>query len=63
MILHLAYTNKYLYASNQVRSRLMYLSSLGVTSLYTRDLCLLVNTLTFTESIIRLMTLMKQTSA
>ena len=45
MILDLAYTSKNLYTSNLVKSKLIYLSSLDITSLYTRDFYYLVNVL------------------
>lgn len=51
MILNLAYTNRSFSKSNQVRSRPIYLSGMGANCLYTRDICHLVNTLTFTDSI------------
>ena len=47
MILDFVYINKNLYASNQVRFRLIYsLSGLNNIDLYTRDFCYLYNTLT-----------------
>ncbi len=62
MIPDLAYTSRDIYVSNQVRSKPTYLSGLGIISLYTRGFCHLVNTLTFTRSIIRTVILTKLTS-
>ncbi len=45
MILDLAYISKDLYKSNLVRSRPIYSLGLGVTNLYIRDFCYLVNVL------------------
>ena len=47
MILALVYTSRSFYLSNQVKSRPIYLLlGLNTTSLYTRNLCHLVNALT-----------------
>ncbi len=48
MISDLAYTSKDLYTFNHVKSKLIYLLALGITSLYTRSLYYLVNILTST---------------
>ncbi len=62
MILDLVYPYRDLNISNQVTSRSTYLLiGLSATNLYTKDLCHLVNTLIFTEFIIRLMALTKLT--
>ncbi len=60
MIPDLAYININLNTFNQVKSRLTYLlSGLNVISLNNRGFCYLVNTLTFTKSIIELIILIK----
>ncbi len=46
MIPDFVFTSRDLYASNQVRSRPTYLSSLGATGLYIKDLCYFVNVIT-----------------
>ncbi len=63
MIPDLAYTSRNLYISNQVRSRLMYLSDLKATSLHTKSFYYLINILTSIEFIIRIVVLTKLTSA
>lgn len=62
MISDLVYTSKDLILTNQVSSKLMYLSDLKVIDIYTRGFCYLVNILTQTESIITTIILTKLTS-
>ncbi len=49
MIPNLAFTSKYFYIFNQVKSKSTYLlSNLSAINLYTKSFCHLVNILTFT---------------
>ena len=57
MISNFVYTNKSFYISNQVKSRFIYFLNIKAINLYIKDLCHLINTLTFTESIIKIMIL------
>ncbi len=59
MIPDLAYISKSLYTINHTRSRPISLLGLEAIGLHTRSLCYLVNTLTFTKSIIRTVSLTK----
>lgn len=64
MISNLIYNKKNLYAFNQVRFKLIYLLlSLDATSLYIICIYYFVNSLTFIEFTLKLMTLTKLTSA
>ncbi len=59
MILSLTYISKDLCIFNQVRSRFIYLLSLGTISLYTRGLYFLINNLTFIKFNIKTIVLIK----
>lgn len=60
MILNLAYTIKDLFTSNQVKFRPIHLlTDFNTTNLDIRGLYYLFDTLTFTQSIVRLVTLIK----
>ena len=57
MISDLTYISKSHYTSNQVRSRSIYLSDLNTTGLYIKGFYYLVDTLTFTQFVMRIVIL------
>ncbi len=59
MIPDLAYTIRGIYVSNQVRSRPTYLLGLGATGLHIKGLCYLINALSYTEFVIKIVALTK----